>query len=90
MLGWDRYRFNKKRVVTSKDELVFLHPVGSAGHVVHSDASEVRNINTQFFMLGWDEYRLHKKCTGTRYAELVFLHSVGCPGHVVHSVAPEA
>jgi hypothetical protein len=29
-------------------ELVFLHPVGSAGHVVHSIASGARNINTLF------------------------------------------
>jgi hypothetical protein len=43
MLGWDQCRFNKKCAEThyakdvSKD--VFLHPVGYAGHVVHSHAS---------------------------------------------------
>jgi hypothetical protein len=31
--------------------LVFLHPVGSAGHIVNFGASEVRNIDTLFFML---------------------------------------
>jgi hypothetical protein len=38
-----------------------LHPVGSAGHVVHSGASMARNIEALFFMLGWDQYRFHKK-----------------------------
>jgi hypothetical protein len=89
MLGWDQYKFNKKCVVTSKDELVFLHPMGSTSHAVHSGTFGARNINAQFFMLGWDQYRLHKKRAGTRYVELVFLHPVGCAGHVVHSVAPE-
>jgi hypothetical protein len=39
MLMWDRYRFHKKRVGTRYAELVFLHPVRSADHVVHFDAS---------------------------------------------------
>jgi hypothetical protein len=38
MLGWDLYGFDKKRVGTHSAKLVFLHPVGSVGHVVHSDA----------------------------------------------------
>jgi hypothetical protein len=36
MLVWDRYRFDKKRVGTRYTELVFLHPVRSVGHVMHS------------------------------------------------------
>jgi hypothetical protein len=34
MLWWDRYRFHEKRIGTSYAELVFLHPVGFAGHVL--------------------------------------------------------
>jgi hypothetical protein len=59
--------------------------VGSAGHIVHSGASDVQNVDAQFFMLGWDRYGFHKMCAGTRYAELMFLHLVGYLGHVVHS-----
>jgi hypothetical protein len=39
MLGWDRYGFDKKRAETRYRDLVFLHPVRSAGHVVHFGAS---------------------------------------------------
>jgi hypothetical protein len=39
MLGWDWYRFHKKCVRTLYAEIMFLHPVGSMGHVLHSDAS---------------------------------------------------
>jgi hypothetical protein len=51
MLGWDRYRFHKKYTRTRYAELVFLHPVGSAGHILHSG---VQNIDALFFVLDWD------------------------------------
>jgi hypothetical protein len=35
-----RVRFNKKHAGTHYAELVFLHPVGFVGHVVHSSAYE--------------------------------------------------
>jgi hypothetical protein len=41
LLGWDQYRFQKKRVETRYAKVVFLHLVGYAGHVVHSGASDV-------------------------------------------------
>jgi hypothetical protein len=41
--------------------LCFLHPMGFVGHVVHSTASLVRNVDTLFFIPGWDWYRFHKK-----------------------------
>jgi hypothetical protein len=73
--------------VTRYAELVFLHPVGSTGHVVHFGVSRVRNVDALFFMFGWDWYGFIKKRDGTRYAEPVFLHLVGYIGHVVHSGA---
>jgi hypothetical protein len=79
--------FHNKRLETSYVELVFLHPVGSAGHVVHSSASRAQNIDALFFKLGSDRYGFRKKCVPTRYAILVFLHSVRSVGHVVHSSA---
>jgi hypothetical protein len=71
-------------------ELVFLHHMGSMGHVVHSGAAEARNGDALFFMLGYDRYGFNKKRVRTRYAELMFLHLVGSMGHVVHSGASGA
>jgi hypothetical protein len=45
ILGWDRYGFDKKRTGTHYAKHLFLHPVGYAGHVVHSDASGARNVD---------------------------------------------
>jgi hypothetical protein len=79
-----------KSAPTPYDELVFLQPMHSLGHVVHFCASRARNFDAQFFMLGWAWYDFHKMCVGTCYAELVFLHPVRSVGDVVHSCASRA
>jgi hypothetical protein len=61
MIGWDRYGYDKKRAGTHDAELVFLHPVGSTGHAVHSIASRARIIDELFFMLEWHWYCFDKK-----------------------------
>jgi hypothetical protein len=72
MHWWDQYSFDKKCFKTRYAELVFLHPVGSTCHVVHSGTSGVRNDNALFFMLEWDWYGFDQKPFKTRYAKLVF------------------
>jgi hypothetical protein len=47
-----RYRCHKNCDGTHYIELVFLHLVGSVGHVVHSGTSEERNVNALYFLLG--------------------------------------
>jgi hypothetical protein len=84
MLQWDRYEFQKKHVGTRYAKFVFLPPVGSVGHVVHSGACEAQNIDVLFLMLGWERFGLNKKHTWTCYDELVFVHTMGSLGHLVH------
>jgi hypothetical protein len=83
----DRYRFDKECIRTCHAELVFLHPMGSAGHVVHSGESGRKMSMHYFSCTGGTSMDLTKKRTRTRYAKLVFLHLVVSVGHVVCSCA---
>jgi hypothetical protein len=85
MVGWAGCGFHKKHARTRYAKLVFLHPVGYAGHIVHSCASGARNVDALFLMLRFTQCSFNKKRAETRYAKLVFLHPVGSAGHVLHS-----
>jgi hypothetical protein len=54
-----------------------FHQLGSAGHVVHSVASGMLNVDALFFLLRWDEYGFYKKRDGTPHAKLVRFVSDG-------------
>jgi hypothetical protein len=81
-------RKDKKHARIRYAKLVFLHAVGSAGHVVLPMLPRCETLMHYFHArVAWCGF--HKKRAGTRYIEVVFLHPVGSVGHVVHSGASE-
>jgi hypothetical protein len=60
VLRWDRYGFHEKHARTHYTELVFLHPMGSMGRVVHYGANGMRNVGALCFLLERDWYGFHK------------------------------
>jgi hypothetical protein len=54
---------------------VGLHPVVYAGHVVHSGASEARNVDALFLMLVWDWCKFNKNARGHVMPNLCFASS---------------
>jgi hypothetical protein len=89
MHGWVWCRSNKKHGMTRYHELMFLHLVGYAGHVVRSGASEAQNVNTLFFILRSVQCGSHKHHVEARYAKHMFLYPLGSVGHIVRSGAFE-
>jgi hypothetical protein len=48
MPWWDQYGYDKKRAGTHYAEMVFLHLVGCASHIMHSGASG-HEMSTHYF-----------------------------------------
>jgi hypothetical protein len=72
MLRWAHYGFHKRYAGTYYAELVFLHPVGSTGHVVHSDASGHERLMHYFSCLGGTGIDLTKSRLGHVTSNLCF------------------
>jgi hypothetical protein len=85
MVMWALCGFHKKCYGTRYAELVLLHLVWYAGHIVCSGAFGAWNIDALYLMLMWARCGSHKKWAETHHAELVFLHPLQYVGHVARS-----
>jgi hypothetical protein len=80
MLGWDRYGFHKNCARTHYVELLILHPVESARHVVDSGESGARNVDALFSCSGGTGTDLTKSASGDVEPNLCFFASRGICG----------
>jgi hypothetical protein len=87
MLRWDRYGFHENCNRTRYVELLFLHPVGSARHVVHSVRPGRETSMYYFSCLAGTSMDLRKSASGHIVPNLCFLHPEGSASNVVHSGA---
>jgi hypothetical protein len=77
ILRWDRYGFHKKLIATHYAELVFLHPVGSVGHVVHPVRPGRETSIYYFSYSDGTSTDSTKSTSGHIMSNLCFLHPVG-------------
>jgi hypothetical protein len=90
MLEWAQSGLHKKCVGIRYIELVFLHPVRSAGHVCIL-VRPGRKILMHYFSCSVGPCAVFIKIApGHVTPNLCFLHPVGSAGHVVHSSASGA
>jgi hypothetical protein len=83
MLRWNQYAFHKKCVGTRYAELVFLHPVRSAGHVVHSGGPR-REMSQTYFHARVGPVRFAQKGhLDTLHQTCVFASGAICASHSV-------
>jgi hypothetical protein len=72
------------RARTHSVNCVFLHPVGSTGHVLHFMRPRPKKL-THYFLCSGGTGRIPQKARRETLHQTCFLHAVGSMGAVVHS-----